>query len=115
MQPRSGFGWFLLAIKKYGLIRGRSRRREFWYFLLFYVLTSLAAYGLGKWTGLSTSLETVVKVLLICPSIAVSIRRLHDTNRSGWWVLLPIVPILFYAQDSEQHENRFGTSPKSSR
>ncbi|MGI4802371.1 MAG: DUF805 domain-containing protein, partial [Janthinobacterium lividum] len=64
--------------------------------------------------GTAPLLQLIMNFALWLPAIAVSIRRLHDTNRSGWWSLLPIVNIVFWAQDSQYSANRFGPAPKSS-
>jgi uncharacterized membrane protein YhaH (DUF805 family) len=111
MQPSGGFGWFLKAIKRYAEFQGRSRRREFWYFVLFDVLINTVADILDRRLGIPF-LSLVVTLVLLSPNIAVGIRRLHDTNRSGWWSLLPIVNIIFWFQDSDPSDNRFGPCPK---
>jgi uncharacterized membrane protein YhaH (DUF805 family) len=118
--------WFMTALKKYAVFSGRSRRREYWYFGLFYLIfyAVLAIVdgitgsfdfrsGLGLFTGIWT-------LALLIPSIAVSVRRLHDTGRRGWWILLGVIPVIgaiilivFLAQDSEAGTNRFGPNPKS--
>lgn len=118
--------WFVTAVKKYAVFSGRSRRREYWYFglfyLIFYVVLAIVdgitgsfdfRSGLGLFTGIWT-------LALLIPSIAVSVRRLHDTGRRGWWILLGIIPVIgaiilivFLAQDSEAGTNRFGPNPKS--
>ena len=107
----NGFDWFIVAIKRYAEFEGRSRRREFWYFQLFLILAQFVA---GFCDGLlhTPILGAITNLALFIPSIAVGVRRLHDTNRSGWWCLLPIVNIVFWAQDSDPSENRFGPPVK---
>jgi uncharacterized membrane protein YhaH (DUF805 family) len=118
--------WFLDVLKnKYATFEGRARRSEYWYFVLFYILILVALAfvdglvgtlneeaGIGLFSGLF-ALGTLV------PGLAVAVRRLHDTNRSGWWVLIGIIPIVgdivlivFAAQDSQPGGNRFGPNPK---
>lgn len=119
-------GWFVTALKKYAVFSGRSRRREYWYFGLFYlILYAVLAmvdgitgsfnfeYGIGMFSGILT-------LALLIPSLSVSVRRLHDTGRSGWWVLIGVIPlvgaiilIVFLAQDTEAGANRFGANPKA--
>jgi len=116
--------WFLLALKKYAVFEGRSRRKEFWNFILFYIIFYLAAFLIDNLFGFdpvnSTGLFTIIFALaMIVPNLSVSVRRLHDTGRSGWWVLLGIIPIvgsivliIFYAQDSQPGTNEYGPNPK---
>jgi uncharacterized membrane protein YhaH (DUF805 family) len=115
--------WYLEVLKKYALFDGRARRSEYWYFVLFNVAIAI---GLGlvdamirSITGIGFGpLGTVYALAVLVPGIAVSIRRLHDTDRSGWWLLLGLVPlvglvlILFMVQDSTASSNRYGQNPK---
>lgn len=118
-------GWFLIALKKYVDFSGRARRREYWYFFLFYLLFYLAAAFLDGMLGAFDSgdgialLTTAFALGMLLPSITVGVRRLHDTGRSGWWLLIALVPVLgalvllfFSVQDSEPGDNRFGPNPK---
>lgn len=118
--------WFMTALRKYAVFSGRSRRREYWYFGLFYLILYVVLAmvdgitgsfdfrsGMGVFTGALT-------LALLVPSLSVSVRRLHDTGRSGWWLLLGIIPVIgavilivFLAQDSEPGANRFGPNPKA--
>jgi uncharacterized membrane protein YhaH (DUF805 family) len=88
-----------------------GRRREFWYFVLFNLAINTVADILNRRLGISF-LSLVVTLVLLLPNIAVGIMRLHDTNRSGWWSLLPIVNIIFWFQDSDPSDNHFGPCPK---
>lgn len=113
MRPENGIQWFIVAVKNYVGFQGRAQRKEFWYFSLFnnvsiaVAATIFDAFRVGNLTNL-------VFLGLFLPAIAVGVRRLHDTNRSGWWVLLPIVNIVFWVQDSDPLPNRFGECPKES-
>jgi uncharacterized membrane protein YhaH (DUF805 family) len=90
--------WYLAALKKYAVFDGRAPRREYWLFTLlnlaiFVILIGVDFYALGA-TALDTGvLSTVYSVAVIMPSVAVAVRRLHDTNRSAWWFLIGFVPI----------------------
>jgi uncharacterized membrane protein YhaH (DUF805 family) len=108
--------YFKLALSKYAEFTGRSRRSEYWYFILVYTLISSAvntfAFILGDWV---TMLGSLVGFALFIPSLAVSIRRLHDTGRSGWWLLIGVVPligiillIVWFATDSQPGANEYG-------
>lgn len=119
--------WFLLALRKYATFEGRSRRSEYWYFVLFCLLivcvlamldALLGTYSLAGGVGLLSGLFSLA---MLVPTLAVSCRRLHDTGRSGWWLLIVCVPgmgamvlILFLARDSEHAVNEHGGNPKLS-
>lgn len=108
--------WFMLALKKYAQFNGRSRRKEFWYSQFVYLTISISV-GVG-FAMLGLDLDTVqitqglINIALLLPLIAVGIRRLHDTNRSGWWLLLPIVNIVFLAQAGTKGSSQYGADPK---
>ena len=127
-----GFGEAVKSFwSHYSKFKGRSRRSEYWWIQLFLVLTNLAvaaidlvlmngdvdrfiANGGGGIVGLIWSLVTIV------PALAVLVRRLHDTGKSGWWALIGFVPLVggivllvFTVLDSDSGENKFGESPKA--
>jgi uncharacterized membrane protein YhaH (DUF805 family) len=107
------------VLTQYTGFSGRARRSEYWYFFLFSFLVSIVASLID--TALhSIVLGLIVTLGLILPSLAVSVRRLHDTGRSGWWLLIGLIPLagaivllVFYCTDSEPGPNRFGPSPKA--
>ena len=96
--------WALLPIKRYAEFSGRSRRKEYWMFVLLMVVLGFVAgviegaLGLtGMVGGLYGPLSLLIGLVLLVPGIAVGVRRLHDTNRSGWWLLIPGIPYLLTA------------------
>ena len=128
--------WYVKALKQYVDFSGRARRREYWMFVLVNVVIVIvlsvidtllgtggfratagggsfyAANSLGLLSGLYT-------LAVLLPSIAVTVRRLHDTDRSGWWILLGFIPIIggiillvFYVLEGTRGPNRFGPDPK---
>lgn len=117
--------WYLGVLKKYATFSGRARRKEYWFFFLFNTLFSIALGLVDQATG-NVNLETGVGLLssiyslaVLIPSLAVTFRRLHDTDRSGWWLLISLIPLIgalvllvFMMLDSQQGENRFGPNPK---
>lgn len=117
--------WYLEVLKKYAVFGGRARRSEYWYFALFSIIASVVLSivdgVLGTYnatTGMG-AFSTVYGLGVLIPSIAVSIRRLHDTDRSGWWLLIALIPILglialliFATQDSKPGTNQYGPNPK---
>jgi uncharacterized membrane protein YhaH (DUF805 family) len=112
------------VLRQYATFRGRARRSEYWWFFLFSLLVSLVAgivdgvLGTTTETGLGF-IGAVVSLALLLPTLAVVVRRLHDTDRSGWWILAFLIPIagfvlwlVFMLSDSRPYPNRFGPSPK---
>ena len=119
-----GFGEALGAgFKGYATLSGRSSRSEFWYWTLYYFLGLAAIVVAGTLTneGLVLTGYVVFSLLNFVPSIAVTVRRLHDIDRSGWWYLLIFVPfvgpfagillIVWFTSRGTAGENRFGPDP----
>ncbi len=117
--------WYLKVLKNYVGFSGRARRTEFWMFTLFNmvagIITSIVdrIIGLGDWSAYGGPITVLYGLAVLLPSLAVAIRRLHDTNRSGWWILLGLVPlvgfivlIVFYAQAGNIGANKYGADPK---
>lgn len=108
------FDYAFRPFRKYAVFQGRARRKEYWYFLLF---LSGVNFMLGFLGGLFQSsslglLSTLLVLATFIPSLAVGVRRLHDSDRSGWWLLLPVVNLVLLCFDSDTGSNRFGPSPK---
>ena len=117
--------WYLEAMKKYAVFNGRSRRKEYWYFFLFNIIISIILRFIDVVIG-SFSVEAGMGILggiymlaILVPWIAVMVRRLHDVNLSGWWMLLGVFPyigaivlLVFMTQDSNPDENQYGENPK---
>jgi uncharacterized membrane protein YhaH (DUF805 family) len=119
--------WYLDVLKKYADFGGRARRKEYWMFALFNVLIYIAILIFSAILGsIDNSLALIGSLLLVVyalaifvPSLAVAVRRLHDTGRSGWWFLIAFVPVVggiillvFTVQDSVPGENEYGKNPK---
>ncbi|WP_417379165.1 DUF805 domain-containing protein [Gimesia sp.] len=116
--------WYLAVIKKYADFEGRARRKEYWMFILFNILISFAIGIIGALLGksggiISVSLSGLYSLFIFIPSIAVIVRRLHDTNRSGWWILIGLIPFfgaiilfIFMILDSDPNANAYGENPK---
>ncbi|HFF3761905.1 DUF805 domain-containing protein [Stenotrophomonas forensis] len=113
----------MIPLTRYAQFSGRASRSEFWWFQLFIVILSLPLYVLSFIAGytqsgtlalVSTGLSVVMWLAVIVPLIAVTVRRLHDTDRSGWWYLLMLVPVVglvvlvFLLLPGTPGENRFG-------
>jgi len=115
--------WYLGVLRKYAVFDGRARRKEYWtFFLVNFIIAVVMGFMAGiLWSilGLVVNIALWVYALaIIVPSIAVAVRRLHDTGRSGWWVLIGFIPIIglvlivFLIQDSAPGENEYGPNPK---
>jgi len=96
---------------------GRASRPAFWWWVLFAILVSVAANIIDLAIG-GPVITSLAGLALLLPNLSVSIRRLHDTNRTGWWVLIGLIPLIglivlliFYLQDSDPGENRYGPPP----
>ena len=86
--------YFIEGLKKYAEFEGRARRKEYWMFILFYFIFTIAAVVLDEILGSEPVIYIVYGLVLILPTLAVTVRRLHDTNRSGWWILLPCISLI---------------------
>ena len=106
------FDWYIKAIKKYAVLTGRARRKEYWYFLLVSMIIIIALTIIESILDKGEILSSIYNLAIFIPSLAVGIRRMHDTDRSGWWMLLPIVNIVFLAQEGQQVTNKYGLNPK---
>ena len=117
--------WYLSALKQYAVFKGRARRKEYWFFVLFNLIASLVLTVVDFMTG-SLDVELGMGLLsglyslaILIPSLAVTVRRLHDTDHTGWWLLIGLVPLIgaivlliFTLQDSKPGDNQYGANPK---
>ncbi|CAG9611965.1 Inner membrane protein YhaI [Bacillus rhizoplanae] len=112
--------WYLQAFKNYAGFQGRARRKEYWMFFLFNFIITIVMEVLAAMSGVFLIFFLLYAVAIILPSLAVGARRLHDTGKSGWWQLLSLIPfvggivlIIFFCQDSQKDDNKYGTNPKA--
>jgi uncharacterized membrane protein YhaH (DUF805 family) len=111
--------WYVDVLKKYATFSGRARRQEYWMFTLFSAIISTVLLIVDAVLG-SMGLITMVYALgVFLPSLAVTVRRLHDTDRSGWWLLISLIPfvgtiilLVFLVSDSKPHDSAHGANPK---
>jgi uncharacterized membrane protein YhaH (DUF805 family) len=103
--------WYLDALKKYAVFSGRARRKEYWYFALFYFLLAIIIAFIGIYIRIPV-LYTLFVLAMLIPSLAVSVRRMHDVNKSGWFLLIPIYSLILAFTDGNQGPNRYGSDPK---
>jgi uncharacterized membrane protein YhaH (DUF805 family) len=116
--------WYLDAWKNYFTFTGRSRRKAYWVFFVFNVLATILANLIDNILGLTGQgvygpVSTLYALAVFLPGLALAIRRLHDTGRSGWWMLLGFIPLLgwivlliFFVTDSQPGSNPYGPNPK---
>ena len=112
--------WYLKVVRdNYASFSGRARRKEYWMFLLFNMIFAIVAGIADSILGTSGGIYLVYLLAIIIPSWAVSIRRLHDVGKSGWFALITLIPliggiwyIILMCTDGDQTENTYGPSPK---
>jgi uncharacterized membrane protein YhaH (DUF805 family) len=116
--------WYTEVLKKYAVFSGRARRKEYWMFVLVSTIVSIVLAILDGILNTQSDngfglLQGIYALAVLLPSLAVGVRRLHDTNRSGWWILIAltgiglIVLIVFYAQEGNPGDNQYGPDPKA--
>ena len=119
--------WYLEALKKYAVFSGRSRRKEYWYFVLFNIIVAIVLAGIDALLGTFSSssniglLSGIYSLAILIPSLAVTVRSLHDIDRSGWWIFINLIPLIgsivllvFAVMDGTPGSNRYGPNPKES-
>jgi len=122
--------WMLMPYRRYVDFSGRSQRKEFWMFYLLVVIVYVVAAilmsmgaptvdpvtgvvsGGGAMATLGSAILGIFWLGTIVPYIAVAVRRMHDQDRSGWWILVPIANLIFLFIDGTPGPNRFGPDPK---
>ncbi|WP_430482421.1 DUF805 domain-containing protein [Rossellomorea marisflavi] len=122
--------WFLKGLKQYADFSGRARRQEYWMYMLFYSIFGIILYGVAV-IGMAMQSEGIIllgmgiyilyTLALLVPTLAITVRRLHDTGRSGFWYFIGFVPLVggiillvFCCLDSENGNNQWGSNPKNS-
>lgn len=111
--------YYLSVLKKYAVFSGRARRAEYWYFVLFNNIIIIVLGIIDGVIGSGGILGGIYYLAVLIPVIAVSVRRLHDTNHSGWWLLISLFPLIgaivllvFLVRDSQPGQNQYGPNPK---
>jgi uncharacterized membrane protein YhaH (DUF805 family) len=116
--------WYLEVLKKYAVFSGRARRKEYWFFVLFNAIFAIAAMVLDNILGLAIEdvgygpFYILYALATIVPGLAVSVRRLHDIGKSGWYILLAIIPcvgaiilLIFDLTPGDAGDNEYGPDP----
>jgi uncharacterized membrane protein YhaH (DUF805 family) len=117
--------YYLSVLRNYAVFTGRARRSEYWFFFLFNIIIAFVLGVLDGVMNLTIAQSTGVLGLIYAlavfiPGLAVLVRRLHDTGKSGWWVFIALIPIIgaivllvFLVLDSTPGDNQYGVNPKS--
>lgn len=111
--------WYLKVLQNYVGFSGRARRKEYWMFVLFNFIAGIVLGIIEAIIGLPGILSGLYSLAILIPSLALVFRRLHDTGKSGWWILISLVPIagsiillVFMCLDSDAGTNKYGPNPK---
>lgn len=121
--------WYLKVLKNYAVFSGRARRKEYWMFLLFQLIFAMAAMTIDNIIGTTIKvgeqslpygyIYLIYALALFIPGLAVAVRRLHDLGKSGWFLLIALIPIIgaiwllvLFITDSQPGENEYGPNPK---
>jgi|KBSMisStaDraftv2_1062788.scaffolds.fasta_scaffold04375_8 uncharacterized membrane protein YhaH (DUF805 family) len=103
--------YFIAALQKYAEFKGRARRKEYWYFVLFVYVFAVPFYYLDVY--FESELPTLCYYLIfLVPCLAVTVRRMHDVNKSGWYCLIPIYSLILEFTDGDKGPNKYGSDPK---
>jgi len=112
--------WYLAVLKKYAVFTGRAHRREYWMFFLFNLIIAFAIGLIEGVIGSPGIIGMLYVLAVFLPGLAVSMRRLHDIGKSGWWLLIGLIPLIgaivlliFMVQDSRPGDNAYGPNPKT--
>ncbi|WP_279475638.1 DUF805 domain-containing protein [Aeromonas veronii] len=113
--------WYISVLKQYAVFSGRARRTEYWMFVQCNVIVMLLLGMVDKLIGGDNELiSSIYSLAVLLPSLAVAARRLHDTDRSAWWLLLGLIPVIgtlvliyFMVCNGQQGPNRLGDDPKA--
>lgn len=121
--------WYLKVLNQYSDFKSRARRKEYWMFALVNFIISFAIVGIDNALGLSFNytenvsgsgvFNLLYNLLILIPSLAVAVRRLHDIGKSGWMLLIGLIPLvgaiwllILLLRNSEAGENKYGPNPK---
>ncbi|MFI3239485.1 MAG: DUF805 domain-containing protein [Bacteroidales bacterium] len=116
--------WFLKCMKNYANFNGRARRKEYWMFILVYAILTILLLSLDEMLfgsiELATPISSLFALALLIPSLSVGVRRLHDIDKTGWWYLLYLIPIIgwiwliiLHIIDGTKGANKYGDDPKT--
>ena len=112
--------WCLEPLRKYAVFSGRARRKEYWIYILVFGIIAFPLGLIDALIGTYPLIGLLFSLAFFIPTLAVMVRRLHDTGRSGWWWFIQLVPIIgsiiflvFMVLDSQAGDNEYGPNPKT--
>ena len=106
--------YYLTVLKKFAVFNGRARRSEYWYFVLFNLLIAIVLTLIDEAIG-TRLLNNIYSLTVLIPGIAVGVRRMHDVNKSGWYLLIPIYNLILALTPGTIGDNEYGEDPKGSK
>ncbi|RDC66441.1 DUF805 domain-containing protein [Adhaeribacter pallidiroseus] len=119
--------WFLKVLRNYAVFSGRARRKEYWMFVLFNIIFGIVAMLVDNMFGLTFGkinygyIYLLYQLVVLIPSLAVAVRRLHDTGKSGWFFFIVLIPIVgaiwilvLLCTEGDAGSNKYGPDPKGS-
>lgn len=106
------WSYYVKVLKNYAKFSGRARRSEYWYFMLFNVIVGTVIGFIGLFFGIRGGLQELYQLAVFIPFLAVAIRRMHDVNKSGWYILIPVYGFILCFIDGTKGVNRYGEDPK---
>jgi uncharacterized membrane protein YhaH (DUF805 family) len=107
--------YFLAALKKYADFKGRARRKEYWYFYLFIIIIVVGLVLLDPLlgsSGIGGLFVAVFELAMFIPLLAAGVRRMHDVDKSGWYLLIPIYSLVLLFTNGTPGPNQYGFDPK---
>src|SRR3954469_11540856 len=118
-KGRAAMNWYLEVLKKYAEFKGRARRKEYWMFFLINLIIAVVIAFVEGMFGSPGIIGMLYSLAVLLPAIGVTVRRLHDTDRTGWWILVFLIPLIgwivllvFMVLDSQPGDNEYGPNPK---
>ena len=118
--------WYIKVLKQYADFNGRARRKEFWMFVLINTIISIVIMAVDGFLGLNIGmlpygyLYMIYSLAILLPNLAVSVRRMHDIGKSGWFLLIAFIPligaiwlIVLSCKEGDQETNEYGPDPKN--
>jgi uncharacterized membrane protein YhaH (DUF805 family) len=110
--------WKVVVLERYAQFTGRAGRAEFWWFFLANLIISVVLSLLGRASVIFAIISLIYSLAVLVPSIAVGVRRLHDTDKSGWWILIGLIPLVgfivllvLFVMEGTPGSNRYGPPP----
>ena len=104
--------WYLIVLINYAVVKGRARRKEYWMFVQISSMIEVVLRCIDSTPRGPGIIVLIYNLAVLVPSIAVGVRRMHDTDHSGWFLLVPIYSLILLVRKGQQGDNRFGSDPK---